>query len=63
MKTAIFKVKCDMRNSKYIIKAQNPEYTKYDSMYTDLGSLMRATLAITNELRLKNVKARFQYEY
>lgn len=63
MKTAQFRVICNIQKQTYTIKAMDPLYKRYDAIFTNIGVLMQQILKITNELRAQNVKAVFTFEY
>lgn len=62
MSTANFTVKCNPGANLYNIIAPKG-YEQYSGYFTNLSALMTRIYAITSELRLKNVKAVFRFEY
>ena len=62
MKKVQFIVKCRPAQNSYTIIAPRG-YEQYSAEYTNLSDLMTNIYKITAELRLKNVKAVFKFEY
>lgn len=62
MKKVNFTVKCKPAESIYTIIAPKG-YEQYSRSYNNLSALMTDIYKITAELRLKNLKAVFKFEY
>lgn len=63
MKKVEFTVISNTVSQTYQIKAVDPAYQMYDSMFTSISSLMARITEITRTIRLKNkAKAVFYFE-
>lgn len=62
MKKVQFTVKCNPAQNQYTIVAPKG-YEQYSGQFTNLADLMKRITQITSELRRKNIKAVFHFEY